>query len=415
MGWIEEAVYELVQQSTLDGATANATMRVQFLATGICSLLYVYVLVVDYGKATIQATLEKRNIDSWFNWMGLATYLLLMFCISNYSSIASFVAGGVDRMNMSTQMGTKEYEQMNEIMSLNLKQQMTAQRELSNEQLGYEFGRLMIKKEAALGDTEMMTPKDIAELEAIQEEIGRRARESEDANDLKRDIKEGYGEAFDDREDEIESYYANRHNGGWQDTIELIGYYFSNPGILVLRIINLIIGFFIMGIKVVVIFMSLYMFKVLLVFGPFVFALGIIPAFRSNIGSYFGAVISAGLVIMTINVLDQMMWEVSVKYVSKMSFKDMSSVDVGEVVVGLSFNFAMLVMYFSCFWITGKFVSGGAGMGAMMGKAGMAVGMVGAAAMLPAKAAAKAASGGKAGGSISGKGMSKQAGDGFSG
>lgn len=160
-------------------------------------------------------------------------------------------------------------------------------------------------------------------------------------------------------------------------------------------------------IKLIVGILAVIIFKILLVLGPLALAVSIIPAYRGQADIWFGTLITTGVVLTTMHVIDcftygllSMIWE-SKDY----SFED------GYIVTAT--NTVMIVAYLMTFWITSKWIGkGDAGrfISKTVGLAAMATGMAAAGVMAAKGGAAAAGGAGKVGDVLSAANKAKSGG-----
>jgi hypothetical protein len=144
-------------------------------------------------------------------------------------------------------------------------------------------------------------------------------------------------------------------------------------------------------------FLSIYGFKMLLVFGPLAMAFSIFPMFRDKAEKWLATTLNIGLVITTMNIIDHFMYALYADM-----FTNDSDTGFDDVLAAAGINLAMVAFYLLSFWLTSKWV-GAADAGRVVSK-GIAAAAVATSAM--AGAAVMGAGGGKgAGGGSGGRGQ----------
>ncbi|KDS11904.1 trbL/VirB6 plasmid conjugal transfer family protein [Bacteroides ovatus str. 3725 D9 iii] len=136
----------------------------------------------------------------------------------------------------------------------------------------------------------------------------------------------------------------------------------------------------ILGIGVVIV-------KILVILGPFVFAFSMLPVFKKQLSTWFGALCSVCMVFTVINILNQIMMH-SFKAIFDSSTFNMAD-EATKQIQYLGMDLAIIGAYCSCFWLASKIVGHGDA-GKIISKA---VSLVSTAAMLALMGSAAAAKG----------------------
>lgn len=93
--------------------------------------------------------------------------------------------------------------------------------------------------------------------------------------------------------------------------------------------------------------------KILVILGPFVFAVSMLPVFQKQLSVWFGTLCSSCMVFTIINILNQIMWQTSKNiYTESADVVDAAT----QQIQYLGMDLALIGAYCSCFWLSSKIV-----------------------------------------------------------
>lgn len=284
-----------------DSLTQELTSKISVIAVGvgvicfICNLAYNY---LSHGSSQ----LLNPNEDKFPDLQEIARCLALLFCLSLYSPIAKTVVGTLEVINEATSMTSNRAQ---------------------------EFAEYMTKMSSEQGDMLIDYQQNALEYASKSEVDTNNAMEKELDN-----MKQG---------NKIEESEA-----GISQITEYL-----NPANWVSSSIHALVALLVGIIQIVIIGIGVVSMKVLIILGPFVFAVSILPVFQKQLAAWFGTVCSVGMAFTVINILNQIMW-----YSLKGIFtpgSDMIDASTKQIQY-LGLDLAMIGAYCSCFWLASKIV-----------------------------------------------------------
>lgn len=336
-------ISEYFNNDVLEVVTNQVSKQVQLIAIGLGTFLFLTMTGYNYIKTSLGSVLDSDSDGSIIDKKELVRTIIVLFLISIYSvAILPAINGSVRGFNALTQVDSKQKEDF----SRGVKEYMDNQ-ELAKKQ------EQLLAAEKIINDKKE-TPENIAKAEQLKSQL------SEDPKSTMNQISQALEYA-------ASTPFRLR---SWLD---------GQAMNFVMGIIKLIVGV-----------LAVIIFKILLVLGPLALAVSIVPAYRGQADVWFGTLITTGLVITTMHLIDcfsygliSMVWD-SKKY----SFED------GTVVATI--NIALIVVYLMTFWLTSKWIGkGDAGrfISKTVGLAAMAAGAAGGAGLAAAKGIGSTASG----------------------
>ena len=131
---------------------------------------------------------------------------------------------------------------------------------------------------------------------------------------------------------------------------EMIAEYDKHLATLVLHGISaLLVGI----IQVVILGIGVVIVKLLVILGPFVFAVSMLPVFQKQLSIWFGTLCSACMVFTVINILNQIIWQTfKAIYTESADMVDAAT----QQIQYLGMDLALIGAYCSCFWLSSKIV-----------------------------------------------------------
>ena len=126
-----------------------------------------------------------------------------------------------------------------------------------------------------------------------------------------------------------------------------------NPANLATLVLHAIAALLVGIIQVIILGIGVVIVKILVILGPFVFAVSMLPVFQKQLSVWFGTLCSSCMVFTVINILNQIIWQ---------TFKHIytESADIVDAATQqiqyLGMDLALLGAYCSCFWLSSKIV-----------------------------------------------------------
>jgi hypothetical protein len=293
--------------STLTGQVIGVALFV----AGICAIVSVAYnfLSSGFGK------LVGGEGESFPNYQDLARTFVLILCISAYMPIAQIVVGTIETVNS-----------------------MTAVNSMSNLERFYEM-------------QQASQVPDIQEGEVVTEGEEQGKTFFGKAKDMLEGAVESGKEALDDAA------------GGLGKLITDIGNLITimNPVNLGPLIIHIIAVFFSSIVKIVVTGIAVMMTKVLIILGPLAFAFSILPCFRKQLEQWFSTLVTTGMTLTTINILDAIINSVTGHLFANTLNADimLENIASGQNIQIVAFDLVIIILYCSSFWLTSKVVGKG--------------------------------------------------------
>lgn len=321
-----------------DSLTQELTSKISVIAVGIGLICFVCNLAYNYLSHGVSQFINS-NEDRFPDYSEIARCLALFFCLSLYSPIAKTVVGTLEVINKNTSMTTNRANEFSELMA----QFTTGQGEklLNNEEEALKEGVKSGDENSAAMDKEL---DNISQGNQIEE-----------------------------------SSSMLRYIG------ELV-----NPANWGTAILHALAAALVGLIQIIILGIGVVTLKVLIILGPIVFAVSILPVFQKQLSVWFGTVCSVGMVFTVVNILNEIMW-FSLKGIFTPGSDIIDSVTKSSQTLGL--DLAMIGCYCSCFWLASKIV-GHSDAGRIISKT---MSVLTSAATLMVAGAAGAAAGGAAG------------------
>lgn len=284
-----------------DSLTQELISKISVIAAGIGIICFVCNLAYNYlSHGTSQ--LLNPNEDKFPDLYEIARCLALFFCLSLYSPIAKTIVGTLDVINEATSMTSDRAQEFAEYMTT-----------MSTEQ------------------GEMLTDY---QKEALEYGVDSKADNSE---------------AMDkELENMSQDNKIEGNEGSLNNLIE-----FLNPANWVSACLHAVVALLVGIIQIIVLGLGIVSMKVLIILGPLVFAVSILPVFQKQLANWFGTVCSVGIVFTVINILNLIMWY-SLKGIFTAGSDSIDSATRQLQYLGL--DIAMIGAYCSCFWLASKIV-----------------------------------------------------------
>lgn len=265
----------------------------------ICNMAYNYLY---HGGSQFLNPDENKFPD----YMEIARCLVLFFCLFVYAPIAKTIVGTMEVINEATSLTSGTSSEFEEYVSK-----------------AYEM------------KLEMLDEKDKL---ALEQEIA-------DATEYAQAAQKEINEKMDDPSDKNLLYNVSK-------IARLL-----TPSNLAASLIHGIFSLLALIIQIVICGMSVVIVKILIILGPFVFAVSMLPVFQKQLSNWFGTLCSAGMVFTVVNILNHIMWQV---------FKNMwdySNANAGLAAVSemqtVAIDIVMIGAYCSSFWLASKIVGRG--------------------------------------------------------
>lgn len=265
----------------------------------ICNMAYNYLY---HGASQFLNPDENKFPD----FMEIARCLVLFFCLAVYSPIVKTIVGTMEVINKATSLTGNTSQEFEQYLEDNFQKQQ----------------KMLDEKDKLALEKEIEEATEFAQ--AAQKEINEKMDDSTDKNLL--------------------------HN------VAKIARMLS-PSNLVASVIHGAFSLLALVAQVVVCGMTVVIVKILVILGPFVFAVSMLPVFQKQLSNWFGTLCSAGMVFTVVNILNHIMWQV---------FKNMwdtSNAYAGAPVISelqaIAIDIVMIGAYLSSFWLSSKIVGRG--------------------------------------------------------
>jgi uncharacterized membrane protein len=285
-----------------DTFTMSLVSKMSAIALGVALICFICNLAYNYlthGAGMLLSSSEDKFPDL----MEIARCMMLMFCLTLYTPIAKTVVGTLEVINKATSLTATTANSFEEYFSEYAENQ--------KENLG-KFEERGLENEIAEGSS--IAP-------AANKELS---------------LKQG-------------------DDGGDTGMIENIGRIarLLSPSTLIATTIHSLFSLLVGIIQLVVLSIAVLIIKLLVILGPFVFAVSILPVFQKQLSVWFGTVCSVGMSFTVINILNHVMAEF---------FQTISNAGFIPLMVEsqmLVLDIAMVGAYCSVFWLSGKIVGHG--------------------------------------------------------
>ena len=234
--------------------------------------------------------------------MEIARCLVLFFCLSMYTPIAQTIVGTMEVINEATSLTSERAQEFAQFMA----QSATEQGEMIA-----EYDKHSLQSEVAAGEDNTG---------AMQHELDKKMEEDEMT--------------------------------GVRSSVEKI-VQLLNPANLATLVLHGISALLVGIIQVVILGIGVVIVKLLVILGPFVFAVSMLPVFQKQLSIWFGTLCSACMVFTVINILNQIMWQTfKAIYTESADMVDAAT----QQIQYLGMDLALIGAYCSCFWLSSKIV-----------------------------------------------------------
>lgn len=126
-----------------------------------------------------------------------------------------------------------------------------------------------------------------------------------------------------------------------------------NPINLVTLVIHAFAALLVEVIQIIILGIGVVIVKILVILGPFVFAVSMLPVFQKQLNVWFGTLCSSCMVFTVINILNQIMWQtLKAIYTPSADMVDGATTQLQY----LGMDLALIGAYCSCFWLASKIV-----------------------------------------------------------
>lgn len=242
------------------------------------------------------------NEDKFPDMMEIARCLVLFFCLSMYTPIARTIVGTMEVINEATSLTSDRAQ---------------------------EFAQFMAESATVQG--EMVAEYD---KHSLQSEI---SDEEDTTGAMQRELDKKAGG------DEMT---------GVRSSVEKI-VQLLNPANLATLVLHGIAALLVGIIQVIILGIGVVIVKILVILGPFVFAVSMLPVFQKQLSVWFGTLCSSCMVFTIINILNQIMWQTSKNiYTESADVVDAAT----QQIQYLGMDLALIGAYCSCFWLSSKIV-----------------------------------------------------------
>lgn len=256
-GATDTFISKFFDNDIFNAVTQQMTKQTQAIAIGLAAFLFALTLGYNYFKNTLDSVTSDSSDGKIVDIKDIVRCLVIIFFISIYSlTILPAINDTVRGFNTLTVPSTAQQTQLN----TQVKQYMNLQK-INTDRAD------SIAAISTINNSNASTEDKIKAVNML--------------NDKDPSVIQQIGDAFN-----IEKYVAKF--GAW-----LMG-----------ECLNIISGI----IKMIIGILSVILFKFLLVIGPLAFAVSIVPIFRNQIDVWFGTLITTGLVITTMHILDCFMY-----------------------------------------------------------------------------------------------------------
>jgi len=284
-----------------DTLTMSLVSQMTIFALGLAAICFICNLAYNYLKHGASQLLDP-NENKFPDLMEIARCMVLFFCLMIYAPIAKTIVGTLEVLNEATSLtsGTsQEFEQY-------LEHSFSQQKDLLDEK----------------------------DKKALENEV-------EAATELSAAAQKELNEKIEDMGDKDMNY-----------NIAKIAR-FLNPTTLATSLLHGVFALLAAIIQVIILGMSVVIIKILVILGPFVFAVSMLPVFQRQLSHWFGTLCSAGIVFTVVNILNHILWQVFKNiFEASQSFPNAA---VNELET-LAIDIVMIGAYCSSFWLASKIV-----------------------------------------------------------
>lgn len=240
-----------------DGLTMELVSQMTVIAFGVGVICFICNLAYNYLYHGASQLLSP-NEDKFPDMMEIARCLVLFFCLSIYTPIAQTIVGTMEVINEATSLTSERAQEFAQFM---------AQSAIEQGEMIAEYDKHSLQSEVAAGEDSTG---------AMQHELDKKMEEDEMT--------------------------------GVRSSVEKI-VQLLNPANLATLVLHGISALLVGIIQVVILGIGVVIVKLLVILGPFVFAVSMLPVFQKQLSIWFGTLCSACMVFTVINILNQIIWQ----------------------------------------------------------------------------------------------------------
>lgn len=284
-----------------DGLTMELVSQMTVIAFGIGVICFICNMAYNYLYHGANQ-LFNSNEDKFPDMMEIARCLILFFCLTLYKPIAQTIVGTMEVINEATSLTSDRAQEFAQFMM----QSATEQGEIFA-----EYDKHTLEAEIAAGEDTTG---------AMQQELNKIAGEEE--------------------------------MSGVRSSVEKI-VQILNPANLVTLCLHATAALLVGIIQIIILGIGVVIVKILVILGPFVFAISMLPVFQKQLSVWFGTLCSSCMVFTVINILNQIIWQTfKAIYAERTDAVDMAT----QQIQYLGMDLALIGAYCSCFWLSSKIV-----------------------------------------------------------
>lgn len=284
-----------------DGLTMELVSQMTVIAFGVGVICFICNLAYNYLYHGASQLLSP-NEDKFPDMMEIARCLVLFFCLSIYTPIAQTIVGTMEVINEATSLTSERAQEFAQFM---------AQSAIEQGEMIAEYDKHSLQSEVAAGEDSTGV---------MQHELDKKMEEDEMT--------------------------------GVRSSVEKI-VQLLNPANLATLVLHGISALLVGIIQVVILGIGVVIVKLLVILGPFVFAVSMLPVFQKQLSIWFGTLCSACMVFTVINILNQIIWQTfKAIYTESADMVDAAT----QQIQYLGMDLALIGAYCSCFWLSSKIV-----------------------------------------------------------
>lgn len=354
-GTSAQEFFKMLFTDSVVNSTVNQMVGIcVMLGIVIATMLYFISLAQNYLKGSIGA-LKDQSSNSFVDAGELARTLVIIGMIVIYLPLINITTGTIDLLNRYTAVGTQEYAIFNKFSENYTRDSKVFATEVSLE---------------VLHETMNSTDPEITQ---ATKNLARDQYEKRIAE----------GETMDDPPQDEAGFWSSIGQ-----SLTKIFDYITNPTAILSSMIYAAGTVILVPVKLIIIAITLNLWRLLIIVGPLALAFSVLPAFKNTINTWAGTYLNIGFVFTTLNIIDALMLK-SIAIVT--NNPDTTTAGFSEL-AALMTSVTYIILYLSSFWITSKFVGKGDGGTPITKLVGMAAAAA-AIAMTGGAAAGAAASG----------------------
>ena len=284
-----------------DGLTMELVSQMTVIALGVATICFICNIAYNYLYHGASQLLHP-NEDKFPDMMEIARCLVLFFCLTLYKPIAQTIVGTMEVINEATSLSSERAQEFAQFMVQSASEQG---------EMVAEYDKHSLESEIMAGeDSTGMMQQELHKIETEDEMSGMRSS--------------------------VEKIVQLLNPANWVTLL------LHATSALLVGIIQIII----LGIGVVIV-------KILVILGPFVFAVSMLPVFQKQLSVWFNTLCSSCMVFTVINILNQIMWQTfKAIYTEKSDMVDAAT----QQIQYLGMDLALIGAYCSCFWLSSKIV-----------------------------------------------------------